>query len=124
MTHHVSIDSIFQQRLNNLPTMEQLITIQQLRFLRKIARLPTSRLTRQIINSHAIAPRGTKLSGGGHLSTRKSLRDALVKADLTSTNGAPLKEWMPLLADKYIGPHIDRALKLPEGTFDNRHRRG
>ena len=117
MTYHISMENIFNTRLNLLP-IDKLVTIRQLRFLMKIANLPTTRLTRQIINSFAIPKAGTALAKGRYLSTRSSLREALEKVEIvTPGTGGPLKTWIPFLQRKDIGNYIEQKLELPEGTF-------
>ena len=92
MTYHISMDNILNTRLNLL-SIDKLIEMRQLRFLIKVANLPTTRLTRQIINSVAIPEAGITLTGGRHLSTRGSYRDVLEKAELvTKGKGAPPKK--------------------------------
>ena len=111
------MENIFNTRLNLLP-IDKLVTIRQLRFLMKIANLPTTRLTRQIINSFAIPKAGTVLAKGRYLSTRSSLREALEKVEIvTSGSGGPLKIWIPFLQRNDIGNYIEQKLELPEGTF-------
>ena len=122
MTYHITMDNILNERLHLLP-LDTLVTMRQLRFLQKAANLPTTRLTRQVINSHAIAADETKISGGNHLSTRCSLRKALEKAKLVKPNtGGPLKEWIPLLRKNNIGTQIEAELGLPENTFSKPRR--
>ena len=117
MTYHISMENIFNTRLNLLP-IDKLVTIRQLRFLMKIANLPTTRLTRQIINSFAIPKAGTVLAKGRYLSTRSSLRETLEKVEIvTSGSGGPLKIWIPFLQRNDIGNYIEQKLELPEGTF-------
>ena len=104
----------------NLLTQDKLITIRQLRSLQKLANLPTTRLTRQVINSHAIPKDGLKAKGSRHHSTRCSLRKALEETELVKNGtGAPLKDWIPLLLKKDIGKYIEEKLGLPENIFSN-----
>ena len=123
MTYHVSMDNILNTRLNLLPT-DKLLIIRQLRSLQKIASLPTTRLTIQVINSHAIPKAGTKTKGTRHHSTRCSLRKALEDTELVKKGtGAPLKDWIPLLLKKDIGKYIEEKLGVPENTFSNPKRK-
>ena len=73
MTYHISMDNILNTRFK-MPPIDKLVTIRQLRFLQKVALLPTTRLTRQVINSFAIPKAGITLAKGRHLSTKGSLR--------------------------------------------------
>ena len=117
MTYHISMDNIYNVRLNLLP-IDKLIEVRQLRFFIKIANMPTTRLTRQIINSVAIPEDGVTFTGGRHLSTRASLRAALEKAEpVKPGTGAPLKEWIPRLQQPNIGKHLEEKLGLPENSF-------
>ena len=123
MTYHISMDNILNTRLN-MPPIDKLVTIRQLRFLQKVALLPTTRLTRQVINSFAIPKAGVTLAKGRSLSTRGSLRTALEKADLVEPGtGAPLKDWIPKLQSKNIGTHIKKKLDRPENKFSNPKRK-
>ena len=111
------MENIFNTRLNLLP-IDKLVTIRQLRFLMKVANLPTTRLTRQTINSFAIPKAGTNLAKGRYLSTRSSLREALEKVEIvTPGTGGPLKTWIPFLQRTNIGAYIEQKLELPENTF-------
>ena len=117
------MEKILNTRLNLLP-IDKLVTIRQLRSLQKIASLPTTRLTRQVINSHAIPKPGIKAKGTRHHSTRCSLRKALEETELVEKGtGAPLKDWIPLLLKKDIGKYIEEKLGLPENTFSNPKRK-
>ena len=113
------MDNILNERLK-LPPIDKLIATRQLRFLMRIANMPTTRLTRQIINSIAIPKAGTTLAGGRGLSTRGSLRQVLEKVELVKPGtGGPLKEWIPKLQQPDIGTYITQKLGLPENTFSN-----
>ena len=117
MTYHISMENIFNTRINLLP-IDKLVTIRQLRFLMKVANLPTTRLTRQIISSFAIPKDGISLAEGRYLSTRSSLRYALEKVQIvTPGTGGPLETWIPFLQRNDIGNYIDQKLELPENTF-------
>ena len=117
MTYHISMDNIYNTRLNLLQ-IDKLVEIRQLRFLLKVANLPTTRLTRQIINSVAIPEDGIKLSGSRHLSTKGSWLKTLEKVKAVKQGtGGPLKEWIPFMQQKDIGLIIDQRLELPENTF-------
>ena len=101
--------------------MKQLVHIRRLRFCKKVAEMPTTRLTRQMINSVAIPKPGTQLTGGGHKSTKRSWQASLEDAQLVNQKeGAPLKEWMQQLTQPDIGTKIEKALGLPEKTFTSR----
>jgi hypothetical protein len=62
-----------------LKPIETYITIRQLRFLTRIAEMPKSRLTRQVVNSQAVTK--GKCSRGQQ-TTKRAYRDALKRAGL------------------------------------------
>jgi hypothetical protein len=115
--HHIPNESILD-RLHLMP-LDKLLTIRQLRFLQKIACQPQSRLMRKILNSQAIPPTGVKCVNR-HATTRKSYRDALIRAKLVdkSSNGE-LDEWIPKLRRKdTIAKIIEANLDLYENSFN------
>ena len=63
----------------NLKNIETYITIYQLRFLSRIMKMETTRLTHQLINSQAIQE--GKCAKGIH-TTKFAYKDALMSADL------------------------------------------
>jgi hypothetical protein len=114
--HHIPNDSVLN-RLHLMP-LDKLITIRQLRFLRKIACQPQSRLTRKILNSQAVPPIGIKCSNR-YTTTRKSYRDALVRAKLIDKSSVgELDEWIPKMRCKdTIAKTIETNLDLHENSF-------
>ena len=98
-----------------LKPIETYITLRQLRFLSRIAKMPESRLTRQIVNSQAV-PQGS--CSRGQQNTKRAYRDALKRAGLCDKKGdVRTSEWIECMKSKRTAEVIEKNLDLAPGTF-------
>jgi len=74
---HVKTAELHRQL--NLPDMEALATIRQLRVLTRVARMDESRLTRQVMSSQGVRTKDTNVKGGNKLNYRSAYRNALIR---------------------------------------------
>lgn len=81
-------NAVHLRRLDILQ-MEKMIEIRQLRFLKKVAQMPTNRLTRQAICSQAHAGEDDKLSRGATITTRSTHRNSIFHPVRTRTHIHP-----------------------------------
>ena len=117
------MDNILNKRLQ-LPNTLDTVCVRQHKFLEKVAKLPTTRLTRLVINSIAIPKEGVKLQSGPWNSLKVTLRKAMERTKvLAPGSGGPLKTWIPKLRSPDIGETIEKELGLPEGSYSQRKRR-
>jgi len=67
----------------NMPDMETLVTIRQLRFIIRIAKMDESRLTRQAMSSQGVRTKDTNVKGS-KLTSRSAYRNALIRGGVVS----------------------------------------
>jgi len=67
----------------NMPDMEALVTIRQLRFLIRVAKMDESRLTRQVMSSQGARTKDTNVRGS-KLTSRSVYRNALIRGGIIS----------------------------------------
>ena len=93
-----------------LKPIETYITLRQLRFLSRIAKMPENRLTRQVVNSQAVSQ--GKCSRGQQ-TTKRAFRDALKRAGLCEEKGdIKTSEWIECLKAGETAQVIERNLDL------------
>ena len=104
--------------LVNLPPLSDVARIRQLRFLDRVAQMPSSRLTRQIISCQAQRKPDSKLKQGRRTSTQGTYRETLEKAGLcTKEDRGNLSKWIPKFHQGDLCETIETSLNLPEGTY-------
>ena len=100
----------------NLKNIEIYITIRQLRFLSRIAKMETTRLTRQVINSQAI-PQGK--CAKGIQTTKRAYKDALIRAGLIDKKkgNVTTAEWITIMNNDETPEIIEKTLELKPGSL-------
>ena len=101
-----------------LKPIDTYITLRQLRFLSRIAKMPENRLTRQVVNSQAsqAAPQGN--CSRGQRNTKRAYRDALKHTGLCDEKGdIKTSEWIECLKAEGTPQVIERNLDLEPGSF-------
>ena len=105
----------------NMPDMEALVTIRQLRFLIRVAKMDESRLTRQVMSSQGVRTKDTNVKGSKLTSTRSAYRNALIRGGVVSEE----EKKSCILTDighvDYvirIGEIIETKLHLPAGSLE------
>ena len=117
--HHIKTKVCMEK--TNLKPIETYIVIRQLRFLTRIAEMPESRLTRQVVNSQAVSQ--GKCSRGQQ-TTKRAYRDALRCAGLCDKKGdIKTSEWVECLTAEETPADIERNLELKPGSFRKRKRK-
>ena len=111
--HHIKTKVCLEK--TKLKPIETYITLRQLRFLSRIAKMPESRLTRQIVNSQAV-PQGS--CSRGQQNTKRAYRDALKRAGLCDKKGdVKTSEWIECMKSERTAEVIEKNLDLAPGTF-------
>ena len=98
-----------------LKPIETYITLRQLRFLSRIAKMPEYRLTCQVVNSQAVSQgKCTR----GQQTTKRAFRDTLKRAGLCEEKGdIKTLEWIKFLKAGGTPQVIERNLDLEPGSF-------
>ena len=107
---HVKTAELHRQL--NMPGIVVLITVGQLRFLTRIAKMDESRVTRQVMNSQVVRTKDTNIKGGNKLASRSAYRNALhsggVMSDEENKVGILTDTWTRRLCNPKIGEVILR----------------
>ena len=114
--YHISMNDIFERL--NIASINKIIDLRMIRFLKKVAMQPLTRLTRRIMNSQAVPVEGYKLPKN-RLSTRKTYKDVLVRAGMTKSGH--LDEWIPKLQNKANNSIMEENLGLPKGSISRKN---
>ncbi len=107
-----------------LPTLRSIFQLRQLHWLEKVARMPPTRLTRQVISCQAVRPPDHKFQKGSTLTTQASYRHVLEEAGLCEkSKGGAFGSWMPKIqGGDDVCRMIDENLGLPTGTYKSGRR--
>jgi hypothetical protein len=119
---HISNKEVLRQM--KVPPTDTLIDLRILRFLTKIGKMPSSRLTRQIIASKANRSPGTTLPKGGlPTTTRKCWVETLRRYELIPARStAELKDiFSTTRCTREWSTLVEKKLDLKPGTFAPTH---